>query len=49
MYWLDLGKVQEIEDMNIVSQICAIAVMFVIMYFYIFAEKDYITYIEGFC
>ena len=39
MYWLDLGKVQEIEDMNIVSQICAIAVMFVIMYFYISQKK----------
>lgn len=39
MYWLDLGKVQEIEDMNIVSQMCAIAVMFVIMYFYISQKK----------
>ena len=36
MYWPDLGKVQEIGDMNIVSQMCAIAVMFVIMYFYIY-------------
>ena len=39
MHWLDLGKVQEIEDMNIVSQMCAIAVMFVIMYFYISQKK----------
>ena len=39
MYWLDLGKVQEIGDMNIVSQMCAIAVMFVIMYFYISQKK----------
>lgn len=38
MYWPDLGKVQEIGDMNIVSQMCAIAVMFVIMYF-IFRRK----------
>ena len=48
MYWFVLGKVQEIGDMNIVSQMCAIAVMFVIMYFYISQKKDYITYIEGF-
>ena len=39
MYWPDLGKVQEIGDMNIVSQMCAIAVMFVIMYFYISQKK----------
>ncbi len=39
MYWFDLGKVQEIGDMNIVSQMCAIAVMFVIMYFYISQKK----------
>lgn len=39
MYWPDLGKVQKIGDMNIVSQMCAIAVMFVIMYFYISQKK----------
>ncbi len=39
MYWFVLGKVQEIGDMNIVSQMCAIAVMFVIMYFYISQKK----------
>ena len=42
MYWPDLGKVQEIGDMNIVSQMCAIAVMFVIMYFYI-SQKQYLV------
>lgn len=39
MYWLDLRKGQEIGDMNIVAQMCAIAVMFVIMYFYVSQKK----------
>ena len=39
VYWLALRKGQEIGDMNIVSQMCAVAVMFVIMYFYISQKK----------
>lgn len=39
MYWLVLRKEQEIGDMNIVAQMCAIAVMLVIMYFYVSQKK----------